>query len=278
MDSLVILGGSFLFGLIIGSFLTVVVHRVPIMMEQALRLEFQQEGDPSDAKSPYNLAVPGSRCSACARPIKPWHNLPVLSYLMLRGRSACCDVPIPLRYPLLEILSGLMTVVVVFHFGVTVTSAAALILTYSLLALAAIDLEQQILPDSITLPVLWLGLLFSVMGGLVDCESSILGAAIGYLSLWSVYQLFKCLTGKEGMGYGDFKLLALLGAWLGWQAVPLVIVLSSVVGALFGLGLVLFRHHASDQPIPFGPFLAAAGWIVLLFGEDLTRLYWGLTT
>jgi len=159
-----------------------------------------------------------------------------------------------------------------------VTSAAALILTYSLLALAAIDLEQQILPDSITLPVLWLGLLFSVMGGLVDCESSILGAATGYLSLWSVYQLFKCLTGKEGMGYGDFKLLALLGAWLGWQAVPLVIVLSSVVGALFGLGLVLFRHHVSDQPIPFGPFLAAAGWIVLLFGEDLTRLYWGFTT
>ena len=278
MDSLLILSGSFLFGLIIGSFLTVVVHRLPIMMERAFRLEFQQEGDPPDAKSAYNLAVPGSRCSACGRPIKPWHNFPVLSYLMLRGRSACCDVPIPLRYPLLEILSGLMTVVVVFHFGVTVTSVAALILTYSLLALAAIDLEQQILPDSISLPVLWLGLLLSVMGGRVDCESSILGAAIGYLSLWSVYQLFKRVTGKEGMGYGDFKLLALLGAWLGWQAVPLVIVLSSVVGALTGLGLVLFRHHASDQPIPFGPFLAAAGWIVLLFGEDLTRLYWGLTT
>ncbi len=276
MDSLLILGGSFLFGLVIGSFLSVVVHRLPIMMARSVRLELQQAGESSDAKLAYNLAVPSSRCPACGCPIKPWHNLPVLSYLMLRGRSACCDSPIPLRYPSLEILSGLMTVVVVFHFGATLTTAAVLILTYSLLALAAIDLEHQILPDSITLPILWLGLLFSVSGGLVDAESSILGAATGYLSLWSVYQLFKCLTGKEGMGYGDFKLLALLGAWLGWQAVPLVIVLSSVVGALFGLALVVFRDHASGQPIPFGPFLAAAGWIVLLFGEDLTRLYWGL--
>ncbi len=276
MDSLLILGGAFVLGLVVGSFLSVVVHRLPIMMERTLRLECQEEGELSEAESPYNLVVPGSRCPACRRPIKPWHNLPVLSYLILRGRSACCDGVIPLRYPLLEILSGLLSVVVVFHFGVTVTAAAALILSYSLLALACIDLEHQILPDSITLPVLWLGLLFSMRGGLVDSETSILGAATGYLSLWSVYHIFKCLTGKEGMGYGDFKLLALLGAWLGWQAIPLVIVLSSVVGSVYGLGLIVFRGHASGQPIPFGPFLAAAGWIVLLYGGDLTHFYWGL--
>ncbi len=266
-----------LLGLVVGSFLNVVIHRLPRMLERDWRRQCRELGagnpDPGDAE-PYNLVVPRSRCPACGHPISAAENVPLLSYLLLRGRCSACGVHIPLRYPVVELLTGVLSAAVAWRFGPTWQSAAGLLLTWALVSLSFIDLDHQILPDSITLPFLWVGLALSLFGVFTSPRDSIVGALAGYLSLWSVYWLFKAATGKEGMGYGDFKLLALLGAWLGWRSVPLVILLSSAVGAGVGIALLVSGRHARSQPIPFGPYLAAAGWLALLFGAPILHAYW----
>lgn len=272
-----------LLGLVVGSFLNVVVHRLPRMLERDWRRQCLElgtgDGDPGDAeplagREPYNLVVPRSRCPQCGHRITALENIPVLSYLLLRGRCSACGVHIPLRYPVVELLTGVLSAAVAWRFGPTWQSAAGLLLTWALVSLSFIDLDHQILPDSITLPFLWAGLALSLFGVFTGPRDSIVGALAGYLSLWSVYWLFKAATGKEGMGYGDFKLLALLGAWLGWRSVPLIILLSSAVGAGVGIVLLATRRHARSQPIPFGPYLAAAGWLALLFGAPILHAYW----
>jgi len=263
-------------GLIVGSFLNVVIHRLPEMMMREWRLQCHelQGGTPDEAdREPFNLSTPRSRCPACGHLITPRENIPLLSYLLLKGRCAGCGKPISLRYPLVETLTALLSALVVWHFGFDWQAAAALLLTWALIPLIFIDLDHQLLPDDITLPLLWLGLGLSLFGIFTDPRSAILGAMAGYLSLWSVYILFKVVTGKEGMGYGDFKLLALFGAWLGWQAIPLIIILSSLTGAVVGITLILLRRHDRGTPIPFGPYLAAGGWIALMWGEPITQAY-----
>ncbi|ROR29699.1 prepilin peptidase [Inmirania thermothiophila] len=263
----------------VGSFLNVVVHRLPVMLMRRWQAECAElRGEPAPRHEPYDLARPRSRCPQCGHPIRARDNIPILSYLVLRGRCAHCGGRIPLRYPLLEALTALASALVAWRFGWSVQTAAALALTWALLALAFIDLEHQILPDPLTLPLLWFGLLLATGGVFVDLQSAVLGAVAGYLSLWLVYHLFRLATGKEGMGYGDFKLLAMLGAWLGWQMLPLIILLSSVVGAAAGIALMALGRHARGTPMPFGPFLAAAGWIALLWGDALVALYLGPTT
>ncbi|MFW5452613.1 prepilin peptidase [Thioalkalivibrio sulfidiphilus] len=271
-----------LFSLLVGSFLNVVIHRLPVMMERQWRREATEflsaEGQtlvPADQGPAYNLWTPRSACPQCGHKITALENIPILSYLFLRGRCSECGTSIPLRYPLVEAATALLSVVVVWHFGFTWQSAAALPLTWALIALAVIDLRTTLLPDSITLPFLWIGLLLNLGGLFTDTTSSLIGAVAGYLSLWLVYHGFKLLTGKEGMGFGDFKLFALIGAWLGWQLLPLVILLSSLVGAVVGIALILFRGRDRAQPMPFGPYLAAAGWIALLWGNDIMALYLG---
>lgn len=230
---------------------------------------------------PYNLVVPRSRCPACNSLIRAWQNIPVISYLWLRGRCAACGAAISMRYPLVELLTAILSAAVVWHFGVSWAALAALVLTWSLIALTFIDIDRQLLPDCITLPLLWLGLLFSLslapgeLGQAIptDLRSSVIGAAAGYLSLWSVYWLFKLLTGKEGMGYGDFKLFAVFGAWFGWQLLPLIILLSAFTGAVVGITLIVLRKQGREVPIPFGPYLAAAGWIGLMWGPQLVERY-----
>ncbi len=226
-------------------------------------------------QAPYNLVRPGSACPACKAPVRAWQNIPVLSYLLLRGRCANCRAPISIRYPLVEIAAGALTALVAWRFGFSLTFLGAAGLCWTLLALALIDLDHKLLPDRLTLPLLWAGLLFALLGdaALTDLRGAVIGAMAGYLSLWSVYQLFKLVTGKEGMGYGDFKLLAALGAWLGWQMLPLVIVLSAVVGAVTGIGMIIALGRDRQIPIPFGPFLAAAGVVALLWGEPLIAAY-----
>lgn len=268
-----------LLGLVIGSFLNVVIHRLPIMLERDWRRECQMflglETESPASTEPFNLAVPGSQCPYCSKPISALENIPVLSYLWLKGRCSGCHESIPLRYPAIELLTALLSFAVAYRFGATVQMVAALGLTWCLVALSGIDIDRQLLPDVITLPVLWLGLLLSVFGLFTDSTASILGAVAGYMALWLIYQTFKRLTGKEGMGYGDFKLLALLGAWLGWSALPLIVILSSVVGAVSGILMMLLLRHDHRMPIPFGPYLAAAGWLAMLWGEDLNALYLG---
>ncbi len=262
-------------GLMVGSFLNVLIYRLPAMMQTGWRrecLEYLQL--PAEAQGEtFNLLWPGSRCPACKNEIKAYQNIPVLSYLWLRGKCGHCGVSISLRYPLIEAFTGLCSALVAWHFGYGLPLLFGLLLTWSLIALSFIDIDHQLLPDSITLPMLWLGLFLSLFSIYTDSHTSIIGGVAGYLSLWSVYHLFKLLTGKEGMGYGDFKLLALLGAWLGWQFLPLIIILSSLVGALIGIAMIVFRQHDASRPIPFGPYLAAAGWLALIWGNDLNRLY-----
>ena len=271
-----------LLGLIVGSFLNVVIHRLPIMLEREWRRDCQQFlGQDSEAsvqtetESPWNLIWPGSHCPHCARPLAVHENIPVLSYLWLRGRCSACHAAISPRYPAVELLSALLSALVAHRFGPEVQVLPALVLTWSLLALSFIDAEHQLLPDVITLPILWLGLLLSVFRVFTDSTAAILGAVAGYLSLWLVYQLFKWLTGREGMGYGDFKLLALLGAWLGWAHLPQIILLSSLVGAVAGLTLIALTRRDHRQPIPYGPYLAAAGWIALIWGDWINASYLG---
>lgn len=263
-------------GLIVGSFLNVVIHRLPIMLERAWRSQCAEllgtAADTAD-DAPFNLATPRSRCPSCGHAIRAVENIPVLSYLWLRGRCSACGVRIPARYPVIETVTALLSAVVAWHFGFGWQAAGALLLTWGLITLSVIDIDHQLLPDAITLPLLWLGLAFSLFDVFVDSRTGIIGALAGYLSLWTVYHVFRLVTGKEGMGYGDFKLLALLGAWMGWQALPGIILLSSLVGAVAGISLVLIRGRDRNLPIPFGPYLAAAGWIMLLWGDQITQAY-----
>lgn len=267
-----------LFGLMVGSFLNVVIHRLPIMLENDWRsqcntfLEIKGQDEVKD-ESPYNLAVPRSRCPKCNHLITALENIPVISYLFLRGKCRHCGFRISVRYPLVEILTAVLSFFVANHFGYGWQSFGALIFTWALISLSFIDIDKQLLPDNITLPLMWLGLLFSLAGVFVDSHSSIIGAVTGYLVLWSVYWLFKKATGKEGMGYGDFKLLAALGAWLGWQDIPLVIILSSSVGAILGILMILFKYLERNNPIPFGPYLAVAGWVALIWGDQIIQEY-----
>ncbi|MSR13121.1 MAG: prepilin peptidase [Gammaproteobacteria bacterium] len=269
-------------GLIVGSFLNVVIHRLPRMLERQWQTECAALGSGENqgdlAISPYNLLVPRSRCPHCEAMIGALDNIPLLSYLFLRGRCRHCKARISLRYPVIEIVSCLMAAITAAHFGSGWPAVWAALLTWSLIALAAIDFDTQLLPDAITLPMLWLGLLLNSQGIFVELDSAVFGAALGYFALWSVYWLFKLFTGKEGMGYGDFKLLSMLGAWLGWAVLPIVILCASVVGAVVGLGLIAFAGRDRAKPIPFGPYLAAAGWLALLWGEPLSKLFMGGAT
>jgi len=266
-----------LLGLVIGSFLNVVIHRLPLMMEQELSRECHEylETPATETGTPehFNLLTPASRCPACGHRIRSIENIPVISFLFLRGKCAECRAAISWRYPAVEIITAGLSITAAVHFGYSVQLPAALVFTWTMVPLFLIDFDRQILPDAITLPLLWLGLLCSLEGIFVDSHTSIIGAASGYLSLWLIYHLFRLATGKEGMGYGDFKLLGAIGAWVGWQSLPLVILLSSIVGAGIGITLILAKGRDHNQPMPFGPFLAAAGWITLLWGNDIMALY-----
>ncbi|MES9947656.1 MAG: A24 family peptidase [Candidatus Thiodiazotropha sp.] len=264
-----------LIGLVVGSFLNVVIHRLPKMMEQQWRRDCQElEGALSEQEAtPYNLNRPASHCPKCGHKIRPWENIPIISWLMLKGRCSQCNTLISPRYPIIEAVTAILSLTVALHFGFTLATLAALFLTWALIALSVIDFDVQLLPDNITLPFLWLGLLISLGNVFTDPRTALIGAAAGYLSLWSVYQLFKRLTGKEGMGYGDFKLLAMLGAWLGWHYLPQIILLSALVGAVVGILLIVVRGRDRNVPIPFGPYLAAAGWISLMWGEQINTAY-----
>jgi leader peptidase (prepilin peptidase)/N-methyltransferase len=274
-------GAVFLLGLMVGSFLNVVIHRVPVMLERAWRREcLALDGKEPPAEAPYNLVVPRSACPSCKAPIGALQNIPVLSWLLLRGRCAGCKTRISARYPAVELLTALMSAAVAWKFGFGWSTAAALVLTWFLVALAFIDIDTQLLPDSLTLPLLWLGLLVALVlpaaeGARlpVDLRTAVIGAMAGYLALWSVYHLFRLLTGKEGMGYGDFKLLAALGAWLGWQMLLPIIIGAAGVGAAVGIAAILFKARDKGVPMAFGPYLAAAGWLVLMFGPELVRSY-----
>lgn len=263
-----------LFGLIVGSFLNVVIYRLPVMMQRSWENQCQEllelEQTPQES---FNLITPGSRCPHCGHRIGALENIPVISYLLQRGRCKHCREPISIRYPLIELFTAVLTGITAWHFGFGWPAAFAILLTWALVAMSFIDIDHQLLPDDITLPFLWLGLLLSLFGFYTDMPSAIIGAVAGYLSLWLVYHIFKLLTGKEGMGYGDFKLFALFGAWLGWQALPLILILSSLVGAVIGISMILFLGRDRQQPIPFGPYLAAAGWIAVLWGGDITQAY-----
>jgi leader peptidase (prepilin peptidase)/N-methyltransferase len=265
-----------LFGLLVGSFLNVVIHRLPIMMKHGWQRECDAYlGREITSQERYNLVVPASHCPACKTEVKPWQNIPLLSYVLLRGRCQHCHAPISMRYPLVELLTSLLFALLAWHFGWSVQLAGYLALTAVLITLAFIDADTQLLPDDLTLPLLWGGLLFNLWTGTVALDDAVLGAVAGYLSLWLVYWLFRLLTGKEGMGYGDFKLLAAFGAWLGWSMLPLIILLSSLVGAIVGVVMILLARLGRGQPLPFGPYLAAAGWIALLWGKDIVSWYLG---
>ena len=267
-----------LLGLCIGSFLNVVIHRLPRMMEQDWLAQCAElRGETTSTAAPLSLAKPRSRCPQCGHQITALENIPLISYLLiLKGKCSACSTPISPRYPIIEALTGLLSAYVAWHFGPTIQTAGALLLIWALIALAAIDLDTQLLPDSITLPLLWLGLFFNLSNTYTPLATAVIGAMAGYLALWSVFWLFKLATGKDGMGYGDFKLLAALGAWLGWPMLPAIILLSSVVGAVVGISLIIFARQGRNVPIPFGPYLAAAGGIALFWGEAITERYLGL--
>ena len=269
-----------LFGLVVGSFLNVVIYRLPLMMESRWRrdccelLEVEKE---AQNEPPMSLATPNSHCPHCKAAVEPWQNIPVISYLILAGKCANCGVGISIRYPIIEFVTAGMTVALASQYDASLALLGAMLFTWSLVALTMIDVDHQLLPDDITLPLMWLGILFSLLGATISLQDAIAGAMLGYLSLWSVYWLFKLATGKEGMGYGDFKLLAALGAWLGWQSIPLIILLSSLVGAICGIGLMIATRRGKDIPIPFGPYLAMAGWISLMWGDSIIAQYLGAT-
>ena len=267
-----------LFGLIVGSFLNVVIHRVPKMMQrESDNYVAEESGLPLPHADRYNLMLPHSHCTACGHRITAMENIPVISYLLLRGKCSACKAPISVRYPLVELLTGALSALLIWHFGSGWTGLATLVFAWLLIAMTFIDADTQMLPDDLTFPLLWAGLLVNINGTFVPLQDAVIGAAAGYLALWAVYWAFKLATGKEGMGYGDFKLLAALGAWLGWTMLPTIILLSSLVGAVVGIGLIVFARRGRDKPIPFGPYLAAAGLIALLYGAPLSRLTLGLT-
>lgn len=266
---------ALLLGLLIGSFLNVVVYRLPKMLLRDWQTQAREILSLSvEAQSEtFNLVLPNSRCPHCSHEIKPWENIPLFSYLFLRGKCSACKTHINLRYPLVELSCGLLSAYIAWHFGFTWQTGAMLILTWGLLAMSLIDADHQLLPDVLVLPLLWLGLIVNQFGLFTTQADALWGAIAGYLSLWSVYWLFKLVTGKEGMGYGDFKLLAMLGAWGGWQILPLTILLSSLVGAMLGVIMLKLRNAQTSTPIPFGPYLAIAGWIALLWGDQITGTY-----
>lgn len=264
-------------GLLVGSFLNVVIHRVPRMMEREWQLQCAELRNEALPDAPVeNLWRPRSRCPGCGHQITAIENIPVLSYVLLRGRCSGCKSPISIRYPLVELLTATLSGLVAWKLGAGIAAAGAIVLVWALIALAFIDADTQLLPDDITLPLLWLGLLFNLFGTYTTLQSAVIGAVAGYLALWSVYWLFKLTTGKEGMGYGDFKLLAALGAWMGWQMLPVIILLSSVVGAVIGIALIMFARQGREQPIPFGPYLAGAGVLALMVGREINATYLGL--
>ena len=274
----------FAFALVIGSFLNVVIHRLPIMMEREWREQCDElSKTPPEYELPgdrFDLIVPRSRCPSCGQLIKAWQNIPVISYLLLSGKCANCKESISARYPLVEILTAVLAGLCAWRFGFGWEALMAIVLTLALVPISLIDADTQLIPDSIVLPLLWVGLLMSLFHPMASSQTlfippktAIVGAVAGYLSLWTVYQLFKLVTGKEGMGYGDFKLLAALGAWLGWQQLPQIILMSAVVGAVVGISLMVFRKHERSVPIPFGPYLAAAGWITLMWGDKIKNTY-----
>lgn len=266
-----------LFALAVGSFLNVLILRLPRMMEAGWREECAAlmgiEERAGDGEPGLGLAFPPSHCPTCKHRLRIWENIPILSWLMLRGRCSACRTPISLRYPLIEGITAILSLIVIWQLGPTEQGLAALVLTWGLIALAVIDADTQLLPDSITLPLLWLGLALSLFGVFVDSQHAIIGAICGYMSLWLVFHLFRLTTGKEGMGQGDFKLFALFGAWLGWGALPQIILLSAVPGALYGVAMIVTGRQQRGTPIPFGPFLAVAGWINLIWGNAITTAY-----
>lgn len=272
---LALLPCALLLGLIVGSFLNVLIHRLPIMLDRDWTTQSRAMlGLPPEPKgAAYNLLLPHSECPRCSHKIRAWENIPVISYLMLRGKCAECRAKISLRYPLVELATGILSAFVVYHFGLSWQAGAFLVLTWGLLAMSLIDADHQLLPDVLVLPLLWLGLIVNGQGLFTDLYDALWGAVAGYLSLWLVYWAFKLITGKEGMGYGDFKLLAMLGAWGGWQILPLTILLSSLVGAILGVVMLKMRNAQTSTPIPFGPYLAIAGWIALLWGDQITTSY-----
>ena len=264
-------------GLLVGSLLNVVIYRLPVMMEREWRSECKLILDPDspgeELAEPFNLAFPHSHCPSCDAPIRAWQNIPVISYVLLRGQCANCKVSISARYPIIEAVTALMSAIIAWQLGASLEMLAALFFTWSLIALTMIDADHKLLPDQITLPLLWAGLLLNSFSLFVPLYDAVWGAIGGYLSLWSVYWLFKILTGKDGMGYGDFKLLAALGAWLGWQSLLVIILLSSLVGAIVGSIILLANKQGRNTAIPFGPYLAAAGWIAFLWGDQIIDAY-----
>jgi len=275
---------ALILGLLIGSFLNVVIYRLPVMMNKEWQQQCtellhpdQSAADADKKAETFNLCTPLSRCPKCEHKIKAIENIPIFSYLFLKGKCSSCAESISPRYALIELLTGILTAIVAWHFGFTWQAGAAMFLTWALIAMSFIDIDHQLLPDDLTLPWLWLGLILSLFPIFVDTHTSLIGAAAGYLSLWGIFWLFKIITGKEGMGYGDFKLLALLGAWMGWQLLPVIILLSSVVGAVIGIAMIITLGRDRNIPIPFGPYLAAAGWIALLWGNDITNAYLNYT-
>jgi leader peptidase (prepilin peptidase)/N-methyltransferase len=282
-------GSVVILGLVVGSFLNVVIYRLPIILEREWRSQAAELLPAADnvATIPastqpdrFTLSTPRSACPTCKAPIKPWHNIPLISWLALRGRCAACRTKISPRYPLVELTTGLLSAWVAWHFGFTPATPCALLVTWALIALTGIDIDHQLLPDSITLPLMWAGLLAAVVIGAsagtplpVSPRDAIIGTAAGYLSLWLVYHAFRLVTGKEGMGYGDFKLFAALGAWLGWKLLPLIILLSAATGAALGILMILLRGRDRAAPMPFGPYLAAAGWLAMMYGDSLVNAY-----
>ncbi|XOV90786.1 MAG: prepilin peptidase [Pseudomonadota bacterium] len=262
------------FGLIVGSFLNVVIYRLPVMMErewdEQAREILKLEAPPT--ATAFNLMVPGSRCPGCGHAIRAWENIPVLSYVFLRGACSACQTPISIRYPLVELLTGGLSVLVIWRFGLTPAGLACCLLTFGLIAASLIDYDTQLIPDSITLPLLWLGLIVNSANLVAPFMDAFWGAVAGYLVLWVVYQVFKLVTGKEGMGFGDFKLLAMLGAWMGWQMLPLIILGSSLAGTIIGGSLIALGRDRS-HPIPFGPYLAIAGFVALIWGDTIVASY-----
>ncbi len=265
-----------LFGLMIGSFLNVVIHRLPKMMQrESDNYVAHESGKPLPHTDRYNLVVPRSACPHCNHQIAAWENVPVISYLLLKGKCVKCKAPISARYPIVEVLTGALSALLVWRFGSGFAGLATLVFAYLLIAMTFIDADTQLLPDDLTFLLLWCGLLININGTFATLPEAVIGAAAGYLSLWSIYWIFKLATGKEGMGYGDFKLLAALGAWLGWKMLPVIVLLSSAVGAVVGIALIVFAKHGRDNPIPFGPYLAAAGMLALLYGKTIAQTYLG---
>lgn len=271
-----------LFGLVIGSFLNVVIYRLPKMLENEWRCECREflkdELKPvakKDHKEPevLTLSKPASTCPKCGHKIKVWENIPVISWLFLKGKCSSCANPISPRYPIIETVTGITSLIIGMYFGVTWQALFMLVLTWALIALTMIDIDKMILPDQITLPLVWLGLILGLNDVFVSIDQAVIGAVVGYMSLWSIFWIFKLVTGKEGMGYGDFKLFAVFGAWFGWQLLPLLILMASLVGAIIGISMMVFRNHEGSKPIPFGPYLAIAGWITALWGEGIWAWY-----